>query len=152
MKLEEELRMSRFSDDFQRAYLNIVFTGNFLQAKMQQDLKKYNLTPPQFNVLRILRGQNGVPIGAFAIQERMIHRTSNVTRIIEKLLDKNLVTRKSNPDNRRMVDILITEAGLEVINDADCISQKAFNDLGKVLSEDQAKEMADWLDAIRNIA
>jgi DNA-binding MarR family transcriptional regulator len=152
MKLEEELRMPRFRDDFQRAYLNIVFTGNFLQAKMQQDLKKHNLTPPQFNVLRILRGQNGIPIGAFAIQDRMIHRTSNVTRIIEKLIDKKLVTRESNPDNRRLVDILITKAGLEVINEADSTAQKAFDDIRNVLSEDQAREMADWLDAIRNIA
>lgn len=152
MKLEQELRMSRFRNDFQRAYLNIVFTGNFLQAKMQQDLKKYNLTPSQFNVLRILRGQNGIPIGAFAIQERMIHRTSNVTRIIEKLIDKKLVTRNSNPDNRRMVDILITETGLDMINEADCIAQKAFDDISNALSEDQAKDMADWLDAIRNIA
>ncbi|KAA5536208.1 MarR family transcriptional regulator [Taibaiella lutea] len=152
MKLEQELRMSRFRDDFQRAYLNIVFTGNFLQSKMQQDLKKYNLTPPQFNVLRILRGQNGIPIGAFAIQDRMVHRTSNVTRIIEKLIDKKLVTRKNNPDNGRIVDILITKAGLKVINEADSIAQKAINDISNVLSEEQAREMADWLDAIRNIA
>jgi DNA-binding MarR family transcriptional regulator len=99
-----------------------------------------------------LRGQNGAPIGAFAIRERMIHRTSNVTRIIEKLIDKKLVTRESNPDNRRMVDVLITEAGLHVINEADSIAQKAFNDISKILSENQAKEMADWLDAIRSIA
>lgn len=152
MKLEDELKMSRFRDDFQRVYLNIVFTGNYLQARMQQDLKRYNLTPPQFNVLRILRGQNGLPMGAFEIQSRMIHRTSNVTRIIEKLIDKSLVTKKNNSDNRRMLDVLITKKGLQVINDADDIAQKAFEDISAAITEEQAREMADGLDAIRNIA
>lgn len=151
MKLEDELKMSRFKDDFQRVYLNIVFTGNYLQARMQQDLKRYNLTPSQFNVLRILRGQSGSPMGAFEIQGRMIHRTSNVTRIIEKLIDKGLVTKKSNTDDRRMLDVLITNAGLEVINVADDIAQKAFDDISTAITQEQAKEMADRLDAIRNI-
>lgn len=149
MNLQDELKMTGFKDEFQRAYLNIVFTGNYLQAKMQQELKIFNLTPPQFNVLRILRGQHNTPMSAMAIQERMIHRTSNVTRIIEKLVDKKLVTRKNRLDNRRMVDVLITEEGLRIINSADEIANNALRSLSDKLTEEQARDMAGWLDAIR---
>lgn len=149
MNLEQELKMQRFSNEYQRAYLNIIFTANYLQAKMQQNLKVFNLTPPQFNVLRILRGQKGCPMNALAIQERMIHRTSNVTRIIEKLVEKDLVTKESRPDNRRMIDVLITTKGLALINNADDIAIQAYKELEASLSIEEASKLGDWLDAVR---
>lgn len=149
MKLEDELKMQQFTDNFQRAYLNIIFTANWMEAGMQQKLKQYNLTAPQFNVLRILRGQKGNPMSAFAIQERMIHRTSNVTRILEKLVEKNLVTRDSSPGNRRMIDVKLTEEGLSLINSTDIIPKEAHEKMASVLSEEDARNMGDWLDKIR---
>ncbi len=103
MRLEEELKMHQFTNNFQRAYLNIVFTANWLNSNTHKQLKPFNITTPQYNVLRILRGQKGIPMNVFAIQERMTHRMSNVTRIIEKLVDKNLVSRNDNKENKRMV-------------------------------------------------
>lgn len=151
MKLEEELKMQKFSDNFQRAYLNIIFTANWMEASMQQQLKQYNITAPQFNVLRILRGQKGNPMSACAIQERMIHRTSNVTRILEKLVEKNLVTRDSSPNNRRMIDVKLTEEGLELINSTDDLAKAVNAKLAAVLSDDDARNLGDWLDKIREV-
>jgi DNA-binding MarR family transcriptional regulator len=149
MKLEDELKMQQFTDNFQRAYLNIIFTANWMEANMQQQLKQYNLTAPQFNVLRILRGQKGKPMSAFAIQERMIHRTSNVTRILEKLVEKNLVTRDSSPNNRRMIDVKLTEEGLNLINSTDEMARSAQADMAKAMSAEEAGKLADWLDQLR---
>lgn len=141
--------MQQFTDNFQRAYLNIIFTANWMEGRMQQTLKQYNLTAPQFNVLRILRGQKGKPMSACAIQERMIHRTSNVTRILEKLVEKNLVTRDSSPNNRRMIDVHLTEEGLSLINSTDGIAKEAHDKMAHVLSDTDARNLGDWLDKIR---
>jgi DNA-binding MarR family transcriptional regulator len=150
MKLEEELRMQQFTDNFQRAYLNIIFTANWMEANMQQNLKPFNLTAPQFNVLRILRGQKGKPMSAFAIQERMIHRTSNVTRILEKLVEKKLVTRDSSPNNRRMIDVKLTDEGLALINSTDAMAKGMLDKLTLVLSDNEARNLGDWLDKLRD--
>lgn len=149
MMLEEELKMPQFASEFQRAYLNIIFTGNWLESKMQQNLKTFGITTSQFNVLRILRGQKGNPMSAFAIQERMIHRTSNVTRIIEKLVEKKLVTREHCSTNRRRVDVAITEQGLELINSTEDITNRAYALIEKALSEDEARDIGVWMDKLR---
>jgi DNA-binding MarR family transcriptional regulator len=150
MKLEDELKMQQFTDNFQRAYLNILFTANWLEAKMQQQMKAYNITTSQFNVLRILRGQKGQPMSAFAIQERMIYRTSNVTRILEKLVEKKLVTRDHNVANRRMIDIRLTQDGLELLKSLDEVAVKSSAKMATVLSDKDAGLMGDWLDKLRD--
>jgi len=149
MRLEDELKMQQFTDNFQRAYLNIIFTASWMETNMQQKLKHYNITTPQFNVLRILRGQKGKPMSAFAIQERMIHRTSNVTRILEKLVEKNLVTRESSTVNRRMIDVRLTDEGLDLINSTDTIAVEAYEQMAGAISESDARLMGEWLDKIR---
>jgi len=148
MKLEDELKQ-QFTDNFQRVYLNVIFTANWMETNIQQELKEFNLTAPQFNVLRILRGQKGKPMPAYAIQERMIHRTSNVTRILEKLAEKKLVTRENNAKNRRMIDVRLTEEGLALINSTDNIAKSAYKNLSSIFTEDEAGRMADLLDSIR---
>ncbi|WP_118976485.1 MarR family winged helix-turn-helix transcriptional regulator [Taibaiella koreensis] len=149
MRLEDELKMQQFTDNFQRAYLNIIFTASWMETSMQQRLKHYNITTPQFNVLRILRGQKGKPMSAFAIQERMIHRTSNVTRILEKLVEKNLVTRESSPVNRRMIDVRLTSEGLDLVNSTDTMAIDAYKQMACAMNEEEARLMGDWLDKIR---
>lgn len=149
MKLEDELKMQHFTDNFQKAYLNILFTGNWLEAGMQKNLKVFNITTSQYNVLRILRGQKGQPMSAFAIQERMLHRTSNVTRILEKLVEKELVTRESKSSNRRMIDVMLTTKGAELLQATDDIARESHLRFAKNLTEEQAEQMSDWLDNIR---
>lgn len=152
MKLEEELKMRQFADDFQRAYLNILFTANWLEARVQKYLKPYNITPPQYNVLRILKGQKNRPICALAIQERMLHRTSNVTRILEKLYDKELVSKKANESNRRMIDVALTGKGLSLLEEVAADMSKEYMILEKVMGTDEAAWMSDRLDLMRDEA
>lgn len=149
MKLEDELKMQHFTDNFQKAYLNILFTGNWLESKMQKKLKSFNITTPQYNVLRILRGQKGQPMSAFAIQERMLHRTSNVTRILEKLVEKDLVTRESKSSNRRMIDVMLTPKGAELLRATDDMANEGHLQFAKNMTEADALQMSDWLDSIR---
>jgi len=98
-----------------RTVLNIMYTQNVLSERFNEILKAYDLSPEQFNVLRILKGQNGKPTNMCVIQERMIAKTSNTTRLVDKLLLKELVTREICPDNRRKMEIAITEKGLELL-------------------------------------
>ena len=93
------------------AIQQLIRTGHWLTDRVSQELKGFDITEPQFNVLRILKGQHGKPLAVQEIQKRMIQRTSNVTRILDKLLKKDLVTRQECPSNRRKMDIAITPAG-----------------------------------------
>lgn len=149
MKLEEELKMQQFSSIFHKAVVNIMFTGNWLESRMQQSFRSYGITIPQYNVLRILRGQKGKPMSAFDIQERMIHRTSNVSRILEKLVEKEWVTRVSCDDNRRKIDVYITEAGLDLLQEADKVSEQLNEKIGLILDATAVNEFNYMLDNLR---
>ena len=96
-----------------QAVFQIIKTGHWITDEVNRVLKEYDITEPQFNVLRILRGAKGTPLSVTAIQKEMVQRSSNITRIVDKLLKKNFVTRKECPENRRKMDILITDEGLE---------------------------------------
>jgi len=89
----------------------IICAGHWITDRVAIELKEYDISEPQFNVLRILKGRNGKPITVQEIQDQMVQRTSNVTRIIDKLLTKGLVERLECPSNRRKMDITITGNG-----------------------------------------
>lgn len=98
-----------------KTVLNILYTQNIITEKFSEILKPYDLSEEQFNVLRILRGQKGKPANMCLIQERMLAKTSNTTRLVDKLLLKELVTREVCPENRRKIEVLITPKGLELL-------------------------------------
>lgn len=102
-----------------KTILNIMYTQNLVQERFNEILKTRDLSAEQFNVLRILRGQKGKPANMCVIQERMIAKTSNTTRLVDKLLIKGLVTREVCPDNRRKMEVMITNKGLELLADID---------------------------------
>lgn len=107
------------SENYIRAVYQIIITGHWITDQVGKDLKEYGITEPQFNVLRILKGRKGNPITVHEIQEKMVQRSSNVTRIVDKLLDKGFVNRQECPTNRRKMDITITEKGskqLDILN------------------------------------
>jgi DNA-binding MarR family transcriptional regulator len=95
--------------------LNVLFCQNEVVEKCNEVLKPFDLSSEQYNVLRILRGQRGNPANMGCIQERMICKTSNTTRLVDKLLLKNLVTREICPSNRRKIEVNITQKGLDVL-------------------------------------
>jgi len=99
--------------------LNLLCTSNHISEKYIIFFKKFEITGPQYNVLRILRGQNGFPANLSTIQERMVHKNSNAGRLIDKLLLKKLVDRNTCKENRRKIEVVITEQGLDLLSSID---------------------------------
>lgn len=149
MKLEEEIRQKTFKDPFIKAVININFTSVWLNARQNQVIKPYGISIQQFNILRILKGQypNTAPLKL--LTERMIDKMSNTSRLVEKLRTKNLVERHICPDNRRQVDIIITEKGLELVSEVSDVLDRLFAEINK-LSDDEAEELNRLLDKIRS--
>jgi DNA-binding MarR family transcriptional regulator len=119
MKIEEVVKLNAIMGLSQKAVLNIIYTQNNINERLIEILKPYDLSNEQFNVLRILRGQKGNPANMCVIQERMLAKTSNTTRLVDKLLLKEFVTRKVCKENRRKIEVLITEKGLSVLKELD---------------------------------
>ncbi len=119
MKIEEIIKSNVTLDDAKKVVLNIMVTQNVLGEKFNEVMKPYDLSGEQYNVLRILRGQKGNPANMCVIQERMIAKNSNTTRLIDKLLLKELVTREVCPENRRKIEVLITSKGLQLLEELD---------------------------------
>lgn len=115
MKIEEILKTNSSVAPAKKIVLNLLFTQNMIVEKLSEALKAYDLSIEQFNVLRILKGQNGKPAHMSLIQERMLAKTSNTTRLVDKLLNKEFVNREICSDNRRKMEITITEKGLDVL-------------------------------------
>lgn len=102
-----------------KTVLNVLYTQNVIADKFSELLKPYDLSGEQFNVLRILRGQKGKPANMCLIQERMLAKTSNTTRLVDKLLLKEFVTREVCPNNRRKMEVQITQKGLDLLSELD---------------------------------
>ena len=119
MRIEEIIKSNVTMDDAKKVILNVLYTQNVIADKFNEVLKPHDLSSEQYNVLRILRGQKGCPANMCVIQERMIAKNSNTTRLIDKLLIKDLVTREVCPENRRKIEVKITEKGLELLQDLD---------------------------------
>lgn len=150
MKLEEELKMGQIQDSHHRATLNVIFTGAWMSEKMNSLLKPFGISEQQYNILRILRGQKGQAISLQQISERMIHKMSNTTRLVEKLRIKGLIDRQVCPHNRRKVDISILPEGLQLLEDSGSQLAKVNVQIREQLTEKEAATLADLLDKIRN--
>ena len=148
--IEELLITKPINDAYLRAYLNVMYTGVWLHQKVSQMLKPYDITEPQYNVLRILKGQKGNSMNLYEIQNRMIQKMSNVSRLIDKLLSKGLVERKECKDNRRRVDITITEQGITMLNTIRPSMDELLVELNANLKEEEAVEISTLLDNLRN--
>ncbi len=149
MSLEDDIKQEKFQSEHQKASINILYTGSWLYNINATYLKKFGITPEQFNVLRILRGSHPTAMMLSEITKRMIDKNSNCTRLVEKLRQKNLVNRLICENNRRQVDISITEKGLQLLKKVDANMaewEKAVEKLSKV----EAKELNRILDKLRS--
>ncbi len=117
MKIEDEIKSTVELDIAKKVLLNVMYTQNFVNDKFNEILKPYDLSGEQYNVLRILKGQKGCPTNMCSIQDRMVAKSSNTTRLIDKLLLKELVTRNVCPNNRRKIEIIITKKGLTLLEE-----------------------------------
>ncbi len=151
MKIEEITKSSVSLDDSKRILLNILHTNNLLTDKLLEVLKPYDLSGEQYNVLRILRGQKGNPANMCLIQERMITKNSNTTRLIDKLLLKELVTRNVCPANRRKIEIEITQKGLEILLELDPKVKEYEDHFANNLTADEIQNLITLLEKYRQI-
>jgi DNA-binding MarR family transcriptional regulator len=119
MNLETKIQVTTPILLSKKTVLNILYAQNSILEKFNELLKPYEISTEQFNVLRILRGQNGKAANMCLIQERMIAKTSNTTRLVDKLLLKELVTRAVCPENRRKMEVQITHKGLDLLAELD---------------------------------
>ncbi len=148
MRLEEEIKQKSFSSVYHRLTVNILFTASWLNTQSSRILKPFGITPQQFNVLRILRGQNQKPVSVSLIQERMLDKNSNASRLIDKLFEKKYIERKTCPEDRRQMDIIINQKGLDLLAEIEPQIQQMDN-IFKSLSVDEAKLVGDLLDKLR---
>jgi DNA-binding MarR family transcriptional regulator len=149
MPLEAEIKQDKFHNDHQKAAINILYTGSWLYNMNAGYLKKFGITPEQFNVLRILRGSFPKPMMLAEITERMIDKSSNCTRLVEKLKQKGLVNRITCEANRRQVDISITDKGQQLLKKIDAAQPAWMETMGKI-SKTEAKELNRILDKLRS--
>ena len=149
MNIEEEIKQQKkFTDEFEKAVVNLLYTSSWLYNLNAARLKEYGVTPEQFNVLRILRGSYPKPMMLSEISNRMLDKASNATRLVEKLRQKSLVKREICADNRRQVDISITEAGLGILTAIDNGCQEWMHSV-KNLGNADARELNRILDKLR---
>jgi DNA-binding MarR family transcriptional regulator len=136
---------STFPNNKVKALLNIIYTANWIKSNQNTFFKPFGISQQQFNILRILRGAKK-PIKVQTIKERMLERSPNATRLMDKLCSKNLIERIACPDDRRIVHIKITSTGLKLLDD---ISKLMKDDYIENLTEEEASQLSDLLDKIR---
>jgi DNA-binding MarR family transcriptional regulator len=150
MGLEQEIRQEKFGNEYEKAIVNVLFTSSWLYNLNSARLKPYGITPEQFNVLRILRGSAPKPLMLADISGRMIDKNSNATRLVEKLRQKGFLKREICDNNRRQVDISITEKGLVLLKKLDQDSEVFLTGM-KSITKSEAMELNRILDKWRSL-
>jgi DNA-binding MarR family transcriptional regulator len=133
------------SIDTKQIIISILETNCKVLEILGQALKPYEISLQQFNVLRILRGQKGVPANLSTVQERMVNRMSNTTRIIDKLIDKNFVQRNICEKNRRKIELFITDEGMCLLKVVDPVVDKAEKQITQALRSDEQENLFELL-------
>lgn len=150
MKIEDVIKSTLPLDNSKKIILNIVYTQNVINDKFNEIVKPYDLSSEQYNVLRILRGQKGNPANMCLIQERMLAKTSNTTRLVDKLLLKKLVTREVCPENRRKIEVSITQKGLDILKELDSKIIDHENSFAKNLNTEELELLNQLIEKYRN--
>ncbi|MGC3945134.1 MAG: MarR family transcriptional regulator [Chryseolinea sp.] len=148
MSLEQDIKQEKFADEHEKAVINILFTASWLYNRNASRLRVHDITPEQYNVLRILRGSHPRALMLADVTSRMIDKSSNATRLVEKLRQKGLLRREVCESNRRQVDIVITDQGLTLLKKIDEEAAVWLESL-RIISKDDAKEVNRILDKLR---
>ncbi len=148
MKLESEIVQKKFKNEYHKAIVNIVFTYNWMIEKQTKQLKPYDISLQQYNILRILRGQHPNPATVKLIKERMLDKMSDVSRLVEKLRVKGLAEREICQHDRRNVDVCITKKGLELLKELDP-KEKEMEEFMSNLDEKEIEQLNIYLDKLR---
>lgn len=147
MSLEKDIQQTRFLSEYQKTRVNLIFTYNWLMEGLRRFFERGDLTPQQYNILRILRGA-GKPISTLQIRQRMLDKMSDTSRIVDRLVKKELVKKEPSADDRRLVDITISEKGMALLSTLDTMMKEMDAQLSG-LTEEEAKTLNHLLDKLR---
>ena len=148
MGIEKDIQQPSFTSHQQKALINLLYTYGWVMERIKKTLDQDDITPQQFNILRILRGSHPQPLSTLQIRERMLDRMSDTSRIVDRLVAKELVKKGTCTKDKRLVDVVITEKGQKLLRKID----KQYDyvpEIMKGLTENEAAQLSDLLDKLR---
>lgn len=148
MGIEKDIQQARFRNAHQKASINLIYTIGWIRDRTKCIFEAEDITPQQFNILRILRGSYPQPLSTLQIRERMLEKMSDTSRIVDRLIAKGLVKKVTCKSDRRLVDVIITDKGKKLLEKLDLKQDELDAVLGN-LSETDANTLSDLLDKIR---
>ncbi len=147
MRLEEAIKQTKFVSQQQKAFLNLFYLSGLMKSAQARFFKQHDLSPEQYNILRILRGQYPNPANIGLLQDRMLDKMSNASRLVEKLKQKALLSREECPKDRRQVEVLITQSGLDLLEHLDPAIRSFETDF-RGLNEEELLKLNELLDKL----
>lgn len=148
MRLEEEIKQKKFRNENEKLAVNIIFTHGWLSNHQSEIFSKFDLTGTQYNILRILRGQNPSPVSINLLKERMLDKMCDASRLVERLRKKRWVEREICEEDRRRANVRITKTGLELLDKLEEYYE-SFDNLFANLSDTESRQLNDLLDKLR---
>ena len=149
MGIDKDIQQAKFRNVHQKAAINLIYTVGWMREKTRQFFEAEDITPQQFNILRILRGSFPQPLSTLQIRERMLEKMSDTSRIVDRLIAKGLVKKIVCKKDRRLVDVIISDKGKKLLEKLDLHQDEIDGVLGN-LSEEDANILSDLLDRIRD--
>ncbi|MBI5858161.1 MAG: MarR family transcriptional regulator [Sphingobacteriales bacterium] len=149
MGIEKDIQQNKFRNAYQKAAINLIYTVGWMRDRTKCLFEAEDITPQQFNILRILRGSFPDPLSTLQIRERMLEKMSDTSRIVDRLIAKGLVKKVTCKSDRRLVDVIITDKGKKLLERLDIKQDEIDGVLGN-LSEQDANILSDLLDKIRD--
>jgi MarR family 2-MHQ and catechol resistance regulon transcriptional repressor len=149
MGIDKDIQQVKFRNAYQKAAINLIYTVGWMRDKTRSVFEAEDITSQQFNILRILRGSFPKPLSTLQIRERMLEKMSDTSRIVDRLIVKGLVKKLTCKDDRRLVDVIISDKGKKLLERLDARQYEIDAVLGK-LSENDANILSDLLDKIRD--
>ena len=147
MGIEQDIQQPNFRNEFQKMGINLLFTANWLNEQIGKILSEEGVTQQQYNILRILRG-SATPLSTLKIRERMLDKMSDTSRIVDRLIAKELVLKNTCEKDKRLVDITLSPKGLDLVDQLDQFNDR-IDDLLKGINASEAATMNQILDKIR---
>jgi MarR family transcriptional regulator, 2-MHQ and catechol-resistance regulon repressor len=149
MGIDQDILQSKFRNEHQKAGVNLLYTYGWVMERTKELFSSEDITPQQFNILRILRGSFPQPLSTLQIRERMLDKMSDTSRIVDRLVTKGLVKKGTCKTDRRLVDVIITDKGKKMLERLDKRQDELDNIIGN-LSEKEAAVLSELLDKIRS--
>ena len=149
MGIDQDILQSKFRNEHQKAGVNLLYTYGWVMERTKELFASEDITPQQFNILRILRGSFPQPLSTLQIRERMLDKMSDTSRIVDRLITKGLVKKGTCKTDRRLVDVIITDKGKKMLERLDKRQDELDNIIGN-LSEKEAAVLSELLDKIRS--